>query len=237
MEEIWKECHLSENYLISNIGNVYSRYRNNNSSIHISNKGYYNVGMNINGIKKVYTVHRLMMFAFKPNEYFEGAVINHIDCNKLNNSLDNLEWCTIKENNIHAHTNGLVPTPKGIEKSSCKLTEEKVLEIRKLYNEGISQQNLSKLYNICQNNVSLIVTNRAWKHLHWEPRYKKEKVVKEKLKSTKINTSYKLKEEDIPKIRLLFEELKNYSKVGKEFGISDNAVRKIIYGKTWNHVL
>lgn len=55
-------------------------------------------------------VHRLMMEAFKPNPN-NYPHINHIDGNKLNNSLENLEWCTSKHNNQHAIAIGL-RTPK-----------------------------------------------------------------------------------------------------------------------------
>ena len=59
--------------------------------------GYIVVGLSKNGKQKNYKVHRLVAIAFisNPNNYVE---INHIDENKHNNNVDNLEWCTRKYN-------------------------------------------------------------------------------------------------------------------------------------------
>lgn len=69
----------------------------------INSYGYRVVGLTKNGKRKDYKVHRLLAKAFipNPNNY---RCINHIDGNKLNNSLDNLEWCTHGQNTSHART-------------------------------------------------------------------------------------------------------------------------------------
>ena len=55
---------------------------------------------------KTYALHRLIALAFIDNTYNKEQV-NHIDGNKLNNSIENLEWVTNKENQIHKIKNGL----------------------------------------------------------------------------------------------------------------------------------
>ena len=69
----------------------------------INSYGYRVVSLMKDGKKKDYKVHRLLAQAFipNPNNY---RCINHIDGNKLNNSLDNLEWCTHGQNTAHART-------------------------------------------------------------------------------------------------------------------------------------
>ena len=67
---------------------------------------YYKVGLTKDGIQKHFFVHRLLAIAFIPNPH-NKPYVNHIDGNKLNNSLDNLEWCTASENAIHAFKLGL----------------------------------------------------------------------------------------------------------------------------------
>lgn len=72
----------------------------------ISNKGYLTVTLSKNGQSNTRQVHRLLAQAFIPNPE-NKATVNHVDGNKLNNSLDNLEWASYSENAIHAYKTGL----------------------------------------------------------------------------------------------------------------------------------
>lgn len=68
--------------------------------------GYVMVGLRKNGKLFNASVHRLIAQAFIPNPECKPQ-INHIDGNKQNNSVNNLEWCTASENTIHAYAKGL----------------------------------------------------------------------------------------------------------------------------------
>lgn len=97
-------------YEISNLGRVRNlHYRCNTKDKgvrelkpRIATNGYYCVHLYKDGKRKLHTIHRLMAMAFipNPNGYSE---VNHIDENKLNNSLDNLEWVTHGYNIAHSH--------------------------------------------------------------------------------------------------------------------------------------
>ncbi len=99
MIEIWKPIKGYEGlYLISNMGNVYSFYKNIILKPNKITNGYYQVKLFNNGKYKCFLVHKLVAEAFipNPNNY---PIINHKDEIKTNNKVNNLEWCTDKYNN------------------------------------------------------------------------------------------------------------------------------------------
>ena len=108
MEEIWKDIKGYEGlYQVSNLGNVKSLSRVSIQGHILPTKilkfgynlqGYKIVGLHRDGSSKTRTVHRLVAEAFIPNSN-NYPCINHIDENKQNNRVDNLEWCTYEYNN------------------------------------------------------------------------------------------------------------------------------------------
>ena len=114
MQEIWKDIPgYSGKYRVSNLGNVMSRnYLNTGIDrplvLNKHHSGYIFVRLcNGAGVKqKNKTVHILVANAFIPNPLNKPCV-NHIDGNKANNRVDNLEWVTYKENTEHAIKHGL----------------------------------------------------------------------------------------------------------------------------------
>ena len=111
--EIWVDIEGYEGlYKISNYGRVKSLeriiknkfgdclYKEIIKKNILSKRGYYIISLCKNSIEKQYYVHRLVAINFIPKEN-EKTQVNHIDSNKLNNSLDNLEWVNNRENSCH----------------------------------------------------------------------------------------------------------------------------------------
>ena len=118
-----------ENYFISRDGALYSSLWRRVMRVSPGTKlgGYEFVGLRNSSGVKYRMIHRLVALAFIPNPLGLPA-INHKDCNKKNNSVENLEWCTYLENARHAVANGRIPS--GTRSRLSKLTEERVREIR-----------------------------------------------------------------------------------------------------------
>ena len=91
-------------------------------------------------------------------------MINHKDGNTLNNSIDNLEWCTASQNSKHAVDTGLMIMKKGEECTQSILSE---LDVRKIYslkyNGGMNAKEISKLYNVSHSTICDIFQGRTWK--------------------------------------------------------------------------
>lgn len=103
-----------DNYYIKEDGSIWNSKKNLILKPRV-NKGYMQIILCKKSKHSTFKIHRLIAIAFIPNPDNKRE-INHIDGNKLNNNIDNLEWCTRSENNYHASRMGLKPnTLKKIE--------------------------------------------------------------------------------------------------------------------------
>lgn len=129
------------------------------------NTDYLRVNMiDDSGKHKTKLVHRVVAEEFIPNPDNKPQV-NHKDGNKHNNRADNLEWVTPSENIVHAHNNGLMSNRKGNNHPLHKVTESDVINILNYLQEGVSQSELSKKYNLHRNYITLIKHGKRWKHI------------------------------------------------------------------------
>lgn len=107
-EEIWKDVVGYEGiYQVSNLGRIKSLKRKGKiKNTQLDKDGYEHLSLWHNSKAKRMSVHRIVAQAFIPNPE-NKPVVNHIDGNKTNNIVNNLEWCTRSENDIHAYKLGL----------------------------------------------------------------------------------------------------------------------------------
>ena len=113
---------------------------------------------------KNYQLHRLIANAFIPNPD-NKLYVNHIDSNRENNSLNNLEWVTFEENVKHGYKSGYASN-KGSNNGFSVLTEKQVLEMRsKRENDKLTYQQLATQYNVSYGCVAGIIQRKNWKHI------------------------------------------------------------------------
>lgn len=176
MKEQWKYIPGYEGYQASNLGEIRSIDRNiayPNGGVrflhgclrkpHISHNGYYRLKLCISGDSGMHVVHRLVAQTFIPNP-LNKPQINHKDGNKLNNCVDNLEWCTAKENNTHAIDTGL-KNIVGSRHPQSIINEETAKIIKKLIAAEESLISISKNLSVSYNIVKDISRKKTWRHV------------------------------------------------------------------------
>ena len=153
-----KNKHITNNekYTIDVNGNVYNTHTNKYLKNSIRN-GYCFVTLN----GKHLSIHKLVADTFIPN-IDNKPIINHIDGNKQNNSVDNLEWCTYKENASHSYKSGLTNIKKGVDNVMSKLTNIEVIDI---FLSTETSEYLSIKYSVHKNHITRIKRKERWKHL------------------------------------------------------------------------
>jgi hypothetical protein len=130
-----------------------------------NSRGYLQVYLMIDGKQINKSIHRLVGETFIPNPE-NYPQINHIDGNKLNNHVSNLEWCTGSDNIKHAIEIGLQKPNNGEENGRSKLTEQQVFEIRQLYSSGdYILKELGEKFGVSYSLIGKIINNKNWKHI------------------------------------------------------------------------
>jgi hypothetical protein len=108
MDTLWKNFSLAERYSISNDGRVFENHSDCPVTQTLNDDGYAKVTLRVGpSTRRTYSVHRLVALTFIENP--EGKpTVNHIDGNKINNRVENLEWATRSEQTQHAWDTGLI---------------------------------------------------------------------------------------------------------------------------------
>ena len=164
MEEIWKDIPEYEGlYQASNFGKIKSIKRehyipslnkiifiDNNKILKpaISKDGYKTVVLTKNKKRKTYKVHKLIALTFI-SQKDDKLQVNHKDGNKLNNNVENLEWCNNSENIKHAYDNKLIDITKKYKKVNQYDLNGNFIK------QWVSMKEAGEKLNICSQNISM----------------------------------------------------------------------------------
>lgn len=175
--EIWKDINgLEGRYQVSSLGRVknISRFVYSYNAANKQRKiperilkqplniyGYPTVHIRTKGFKRGYTIHRFVAKAFIENPK-NLPCVNHKNGIKTDNMVENLEWCTASENELHAYKTGLKKPRTGTDMYNVKLNNASVLLIRA---SSESSYKLAAKYGVSQGVIMRIKHRQTWKHI------------------------------------------------------------------------
>ena len=155
---------LAYDYYVTDDGRVWSEKTHKFLAFTKDKDGYLKVALRSTDTPTArhrYSVHRLVLENFNPVKNMELLQVNHIDGDKTNNCLTNLEWTTCSENIYHAIQNHLRSEING----SAKLTPEQVLEIYRRSWQGESNIQLANEFSVHPDTIGRIKNQKSWKDI------------------------------------------------------------------------
>lgn len=166
----WKHINDYPDYAISDTGKVmrvthspYSRSKRILLKPMQAPNGYLHVKLFKSNTPKRITIHRLVAQAFI-GSCPSGRETNHIDGNKTNNHIQNLEYLTKSENCRHAFSIGL-KSLKGSKNNHAKLTEMGILQILSYIKQGCRKVDIAVFFDVTQRNIRKIASGTRWNHV------------------------------------------------------------------------
>lgn len=168
--EEWRPC-FGGYYAVSNMGRVRREVAAVNTRVgrilkpYVGKVGYLVVGLKDGTQRKTAYIHRLVAEAFL-GPCRDGMQVNHINGDKTDARLANLEYVTASDNLRHAYATGLNRGAAGEMSGRAKVTSADVVEIRALAAEqGLTPRQIGLRFGIGKRTTWAIIARRTWRHV------------------------------------------------------------------------
>jgi transposase len=182
-------------------------------------RGYLKVTLWLNKQQYTFKVHALVAEVYLTRE--PDCEVNHLDSNRKNNSVDNLEWVPHTANMKHAWESGAMQYGGG--SVHAKLDESAVEEIILDMIDGKSNSEIAKFYPVTRGTIAKIRSDSTWRHVRPELRPL----------PPGPERAVKLDAEQAAAIRELYAEGASMAAIGRLFGVHSGTVNGVVTGKTW----
>ena len=190
------------------------------------NHRYECVKLFIDGVAHVVGLHRLLMITFCPIENMDELEVNHIDGNKSNNDLSNLEWVTSSENVLHAFKYNLREPMSEDKNGNSKLTRGIVINIcNDIMENTLTEKELSKKYNISTSLIHNIKHKKCWKSITERYDFPKQ-----------IEGNAKLNENDVKEICTHILSGMTNKQISEMYNVTSYCIKDIRGKRTWRYI-
>lgn len=164
-----------ENYIVNSDGFIKTKDRLINSPNgkrmlkgrilkgYTTNKGYKSIVIKTKYKVHHISIHRAVAIAFLENTD-NFSEVDHIDGNKSNNNVNNLQWISRLKNMQKAWNDGSIKKLSGEDCSNAKLSYQEVTEIKKLRHSGMKINDIAKKYSMNRSSISSILKGKSWPH-------------------------------------------------------------------------
>ncbi len=134
----------------------------------VKQSGYVRVSLHREGVISEFAVHRLVMAAFV-GPLPPGHDVNHKNGEKADNRVENLEYLTKSENQLHSYRVLGTASRPGSKHHNAKLTEDGVVQARILRSNGYMVKDLAIRFGVSQPTMSAALNGTAWRHVSHSP--------------------------------------------------------------------
>lgn len=202
-----KVHNIEKYYMVSNYGRIYNIYTDKFLVPQIGTDGYYAIALavvNEPTRHRMFRINRLVMMGFYPIPNADQMVVNHIDCNPLNNHISNLEWTTRGGNAIHAYDNGLMKC--GEDGPTAKITEAQAIQIGTLLRD--TNLTYKEIADIVGGNTTWCIVQNISQGKQWVRTMKKHGIDCVRENTSRVKR-FRLTKEDVHNACKLFVKYPN----------------------------